>query len=87
MSRVLCAISVLKLVAEKSFRKASILSAGPGRERPGIEKSTVFNQNPFRKRIDFERWDQMGVNLPNKNIIKLQIFHSKSITDRFSKRI
>ena len=27
----------------KSFRKASILSAGPGRERPGIEKSMVFN--------------------------------------------
>ena len=27
----------------KAFRKASILSAGPGRERPGIEKSTVFN--------------------------------------------
>ena len=28
---------------KKSFRKASILIAGPGRERPGVEKSTVFN--------------------------------------------
>ena len=27
----------------KSFRKASILSVGPGRERLGIEKSTDFN--------------------------------------------
>ena len=27
----------------KTFRKASILSAGQGRERPGIEKSSVFN--------------------------------------------
>ena len=27
----------------KSFRKASILSAGPGRERPGIEKPSIFN--------------------------------------------
>ena len=27
----------------KTFRKASILSAGPGRERPGIEKSIIFN--------------------------------------------
>ena len=27
----------------KSFRGASILSAGPGRERPGIRKSMVFN--------------------------------------------
>ena len=49
MSRVLCAISVLKLVAEKSFRKASILSAGPSQEWPGIEKSTVFQLKTFRK--------------------------------------
>ena len=27
----------------KSFRKASIFSTGPGREQPGIEKSTVFD--------------------------------------------
>ena len=27
----------------KTFRKASILSAGQGRERPGIEKSSVLN--------------------------------------------
>ena len=27
----------------KTFGKPPILSAGPGRERPGIKKSTVFN--------------------------------------------
>ena len=26
----------------KSFYKVSILRAGPGRERPGIEKSSIF---------------------------------------------
>ena len=33
----------------KAFRKASILSAGPVRERPGIEKSTVFIWKPLEK--------------------------------------
>ena len=27
----------------KTFRKASILSAGPGQEGPGIEKPSIFN--------------------------------------------
>ena len=27
----------------KPFGKVSILSSGPGRERPGIEKSSIFN--------------------------------------------
>ena len=31
------------------FEKSSLLSAGPGRERLGIEKSSISNSNPLKK--------------------------------------
>ena len=38
------------------FEKVSILSAGPGRERPGIEKSTAFTcAGPGRERSGIEK--------------------------------
>ena len=34
----------------KSYEKVPILSAGAGRERLGMEKASIFNWNPFKKK-------------------------------------
>ena len=33
----------------KFFEKVTVLSARPGRERPGMKISTLFNENPLKK--------------------------------------